>query len=160
MQYPRTLKNNIYLSNKRVPPPFFHSDANPVFGHVLIHFFWQNPCSCCNSGIDLVVALKYTLNNAKQISFRLARFRRSYVKCPAVALTSHTSNIVFLIDVRCAVHSDHIPFFCVCLSPIIVYLRNLFLFCTPRVWMLLIPMWVSRQKDEKMWNSYPLINQN
>ena len=39
MQYPRTLKNNIYHSNKRVPPPFFHSDTNPVFGHVLSHSF-------------------------------------------------------------------------------------------------------------------------
>ena len=39
MQYPRTLKNNIYHSNKRVPPPFFHLDASPVFGHVLIHYF-------------------------------------------------------------------------------------------------------------------------
>ena len=39
MQYPRTLKNNIYHSNKRVPPPFFHLDANPVFVHVLIHYF-------------------------------------------------------------------------------------------------------------------------
>ena len=39
MQYPPTLKNNIYHSNKRVPPPFFHSDTNPVFGHVLIHSF-------------------------------------------------------------------------------------------------------------------------
>ena len=39
VQYPRTLKNNSYLSKKRVPPPFFHSDTNPVFGHVLIHSF-------------------------------------------------------------------------------------------------------------------------
>ena len=39
IQYPRTLQNNIYHSNKRVPPPFFHSDTNPVFGHVLIHSF-------------------------------------------------------------------------------------------------------------------------
>ena len=33
IQYPRTLQN------KRVPPPFFHSDTNRVFGHVLIHSF-------------------------------------------------------------------------------------------------------------------------
>ena len=36
IQYPRTLKNNIYHSNKRGPPPFFHLDTNPVLGHVLI----------------------------------------------------------------------------------------------------------------------------
>ena len=59
MQYPPTLKNNIYHSNKRVPPPFFHSDTNPVFGHVLIHSF---ECSGCNSGINLVVTLVPTPN--------------------------------------------------------------------------------------------------
>ena len=36
-QYPRSLKNNIDDSNKRGPPPLFHSDTNPVLGHVLIH---------------------------------------------------------------------------------------------------------------------------
>ena len=39
IQYPHTLQNNNYRSNKRLPPPFFHSDTNPVFGHVLILFF-------------------------------------------------------------------------------------------------------------------------
>ena len=42
MQYPGTLKNNIYGSNKRVPPPIFHSDTNPAFGHVLLHSFDKN----------------------------------------------------------------------------------------------------------------------
>ena len=41
-QYPRTLKNNIYHSNKRLPPPFFHSDTNPVFRYVLIHSLKKN----------------------------------------------------------------------------------------------------------------------
>ena len=39
MQYPFTLKNNSCNSNKRVPAPFFHSDTNLIFGHVLIHSF-------------------------------------------------------------------------------------------------------------------------
>ena len=39
IQYPRTLKNNIYYSSKRVPPLSFESDINPVFCHVLIHSF-------------------------------------------------------------------------------------------------------------------------
>ena len=34
-----------------------------------------------------------------------------YVKPPAVVLTSPTSYIVFLVDVRCAVQSCHFPFF-------------------------------------------------
>ena len=37
MQNPETLKNNIYHSNKRGPPPFFHLDISPVLGHALIH---------------------------------------------------------------------------------------------------------------------------
>ena len=39
IQYPCTLQNNIYHSNKRVPLPFFNSDTNPVFCHLLIHSF-------------------------------------------------------------------------------------------------------------------------
>ena len=34
---PYTQTNNIYYSNKRGPPPFFHSDTSPVLGHVLVH---------------------------------------------------------------------------------------------------------------------------
>ena len=83
-----------------------------MFGHVLIHSF---ECSGCNSGIDLVVALEYTFfqlcSGAEQISVRLARFRRSYVKRPAVVLTSPTCYTAFLLDVRCAVQSGHVPFF-------------------------------------------------
>ena len=62
----------------------------------------------------MVVALEYTFFqlsfNSEQISVRLARFRRSYVKRPAVVLTSPTSYAVFLLDVRLAVQSDHVPF--------------------------------------------------
>ena len=31
------MQNSNYHSNKKVPPPFFDSDTNPVFGDVLIH---------------------------------------------------------------------------------------------------------------------------
>ena len=117
-------------------------------------FFWQIPCSGCNSGIDLVVALEYNFfqlyANAKQISVRLPRFRRSYVKRPGVLLSSHTSYTAFLVDIRCAVQSGHVFSFGSCLSSIIVYLRNLFLLNTA-----IALRWVNKQKDEKMWNSYP-----
>ena len=36
---PHTLKNNIYHRKKRVPPPFFNSYINPVFGLNPIHSF-------------------------------------------------------------------------------------------------------------------------
>ena len=120
MQYPRALKNNNYHSNKRVPWPFFSFRYQSCVWPRSDPFFWQNPCSGCNSGIDLVVALEYTFfqlcSNVEQISVRLARFRRSYIKRPAVVLTSHTSYTVFLLDVRCAVQSGHVSFFAaVCL---------------------------------------------
>ena len=77
-------------------------------------FFWQNPCSGGNSGIDLVVTLEYTFfqlcSNAKQISVRLARFKRSYVKHPAFVLTSPTSYTAFFLDVPCAFQSGYVPF--------------------------------------------------
>ena len=37
IQYAHTLENNIYHLNKPEPPPFFHSDINPILGHVLVH---------------------------------------------------------------------------------------------------------------------------
>ena len=130
IQYPRTLKNNIYYSNNRVPLPFFSFGYQSCVYQFCDPFFWQNPCSGCNSGIDLVVALEYTFSqlssNAKQISVKLPRFRRSYVKHPAVVLTSHISYTAFLLDMRCAVQSGYIPNFCSCLFQMIVYLRNLF----------------------------------
>ena len=39
VQYPRTLQNNIYNSNKRIPVPFFHLDTNPALRQILIHSF-------------------------------------------------------------------------------------------------------------------------
>ena len=159
MQYPRTLKNNIYRSNKRVPSPFFSFRYQFCVWPRSDPFFWQNPCFGCNSGIDLVVALEYTFfqlySNIEQIFVRLTRFRRSYVKRPAVVLNSHTSYTAFSLDVCCAVQSGHVSFFCSCLPPMVVYLRSLFLLNTPLAQMLLTPMWVNRQKDENMWNSYP-----
>ena len=92
-------------------------------------------CSGCNSGIEFVVAFKYAF--FQLCSIRLARFRRSSVKLLAVVLTSHTSYIAFLPDVRCAVQSGNVPFFCSYLSPMKVYLRNLFLLNTSLIRMLL-----------------------
>ena len=37
IKYPHTLKNNIYHSNKREPPPFFHLVTNTAIDHVLVH---------------------------------------------------------------------------------------------------------------------------
>ena len=87
----------------------------------------------------LVAALEYTsfrlCSNAKQISVRLARFRRSYVvNRLGVVLVNHTSYTDFLVDVCCAVQSGCVPFFCSCLSPVIVHLCNLFLLSSSVKW--------------------------
>ena len=64
--------------------------------------------------MDLDFALEYAFFqlcfSAKQISVRLARFRRSYVKCTAVVPTSHTSYAAFLLDVCWFVQSGQVPF--------------------------------------------------
>lgn len=41
IQYPHTLKNNMYHSNERVPPPFTHTDSNPALSHFLVYFVDQ-----------------------------------------------------------------------------------------------------------------------
>ena len=114
IQHTRTLKSNICYSNKRVPLPFVIRILSCVRPRS-DSFFWQNPCSGCNSGIDLVVAVGYTFfqfcSNAEQTSARLVRLTRIYVKRAAVVLTSHTSYITFLLDVLCAVQRDHVPLF-------------------------------------------------
>ena len=48
-------------------------------------FCWQNPCSCCNSGIDLVVVLEKNF-----FKFSSNTKSRKYVNCTAVVLTNFT----------------------------------------------------------------------
>ena len=124
MQYPCTLKNNIYSSNKLVPAPFFHWDTNFVFGHVLTHSLDKTHDLVVTVELIWLLLLNILCSNTKQISVRLTRFKWSYVKRPAVVLTSHTSYTVFLLDVRCAVQRGHVPFFaavcprwqCICVN--------------------------------------------
>ena len=113
---PYTLNNKIYHSHKWEPPPFVHLDTNTLsrFGP----FRWQNPCSLCNSGTDLVVVLEYIFFNfvpTPNKSLRFTKLRRSYANHTAVAPTNHCQSYTdFLLGVRCSKwpHS----FFCRCLS--------------------------------------------
>ena len=153
MQYPRTLENKIHHSNKRLPPPFFHSDINSVLGHVLIHFV--NKAHVLTVTVELICLLFLNnllqlCSNAKKITVRLTGFRRIFASRPAVVLTNHTSYTASLLYVRLAVQSGHINFvFCSCLYPVIVHLRNLFLLSPPVARMLVTPRWESRQKVVK-----------
>ena len=100
----QTNKNNMYHSNKREPPPFFHWYTNtwPRSGP----FFWQNLCSGRNSGTDLVVVLEYVffqLCSKPNEALRFTRFRRSSVNCTAVVLTNNCqSYTTYRLDVCCS----------------------------------------------------------
>ena len=121
-------------------------------------------------------------SNVEKISVRLTRFRRSYINRPAIVLTNHTSltpavSFDLFIDnyftsFRLFVCLPALElttfeqrallclkwprfFFCSCFFLMVVYLRNLFFLNICLARMLLTPRWVSRQKDDKMWNSYP-----
>ena len=98
IQYVCTLTSNIYHSNKRGPPRFFHLDTSPVLGHVLIH------------SVDKTYVLVVTVEliwllflNILPFNFvptpnkflRLKRFRKSYVNHPDVILTNYTSYTAF-----------------------------------------------------------------
>ena len=125
IQYPRTLKNSIYHSNKRGPPPFFHLDTNPVIGHALVHSVDKTQVLVVT--VDLIWLfflniLSFNFIAAPRKSCRFTRFIRSYVNRPVVVLTSHCqSYTAFLLDVR----SSKLPcsIFCGYLFPMIVDLR-------------------------------------
>ena len=104
IQYPSTLKNNIYHSKKREPPLFFHLDTNPVIGHALVYFADKTHVLVVT--MDLIWRLFLTILSFNFVatpgkSFRFTRFIRSYVNLPAIVLTNHCqSYTAFLLDVR------------------------------------------------------------
>ena len=106
IQYPRTLKNNIYHSNKRRPPPFFHLDTNPVIGHALVHSVDKTHVLVVT--VDLIWLLFLNILSSNFVAtprkfLRFTRFIRSNVNRPVVVLTNHyQSYTAFLLDVRCS----------------------------------------------------------
>ena len=150
IKYPHTLKNNIYHSNKREPPPFFHLDTNAVTGHSLVHSVDKTHVAT----VDLIWflflnILSFNFVAAPRKSLRFTSFVRSYTNRPAVVLTNDCqSYTVFLLDVRCSKLPCSI--FCSCLFPMIVHLRywaHRLLECCELGW----------SADEQMWNSYKYI---
>ena len=110
IQNPRTLQKNIYQLNKRVPSPFFFQIPSYLWP---IHSFDKTYVLLVTVELIWLLLLNILSFNfvPRRTNFRLARFRRSYVKRPAVVLTSCTSYTAFLLDVRCAVQNDHVSFF-------------------------------------------------
>ena len=140
IQYPHTLKNNIYISNNRGPPTFFHSYTNTVLDTwsilltkpvlvVTVELIWLLFLN--------IISFNYVPTSNKFLRF--TRFIKSYAYCPAIVLIKST----LLFCLMCVVQSRNFCFFeavcsqwlCVCVTPV------------ARV--LLTPRWTSKWKDVK-----------
>ena len=132
IQYPRTLNNNIHHSNRREPPLYFHSNIN-IWTRILV----------ATVGLISSSFLNILFFNFSDKSLRFTRSRRSYVNRTAFFLTNHCNSCNFFVKVTLVlmytVQSGHFSFFCSCLFPMIVHLRNLFLLSTRVAQMLLSP---------------------
>ena len=100
----RTMKNNIYHSNKCGPLLFLHLETNLVIGHVMVHSV--DKTHVLDATVDLIWLLflnilSFNFVATPRKSLRFTRFIRSYVNRPAVVLTNHCqSYTAFLLDVR------------------------------------------------------------
>ena len=110
----------------------FHSDTSVVLWNVLVHYVEKSHFLVVTVELIWLFLLNILSLNFVQKpnkSLRLRKFRRSYVHRSVVVQTNHCKiSTAFLLDGRCAKwpHS-FFSFFCGCLSPTIVHLRNLFL---------------------------------
>ena len=105
IQYPRTLNNNIYHSNKPGPPTFFHSYNNPAIGYALVHYFDKIHVLVVTVELIWLLFLNILSFNffpTPRKSLWSTRFRRSYVNRPAVVLPNHYQTTAFLLGVRCS----------------------------------------------------------
>ena len=91
LQYPRTLKSNIYHSNEWGLPLFLHVDTSPATGHALVDSVDKTRVLVVTVNLIWllflnIVSLKFvaTPNNL----FRFTRFISSYVNHPALDLTN------------------------------------------------------------------------
>ena len=105
IQYPRTLDNKIYHSNKQGPPPFFHLDTNSVPGQVLPHSVDKTHVLVVKMELIWLLFLNIlpfnfvpTLNK----SLRLSRFRRSCVSHNAVVLIKITRLLCLMCAAKVA----------------------------------------------------------
>ena len=106
IQYPRTLKNNTYHSNKWGTPLFLQLSTSPVIGHALVHSVDKTHVLVVT--VDLIWLLFFNILSFNFVAtpkkfLRFTRIIRSYVNRPAVVLTNHyQSYTAFLFDVRCS----------------------------------------------------------
>ena len=97
IQYSRTLKSNIYHSNKRGTPSCFHSDTNPVIDHALVHSVDKTYVLVVTVELIWLLFLNILSFNFVPIprkSLRFTRFGRSYENHPVVVLTLNSTHQV------------------------------------------------------------------
>ena len=148
MQYPCTLKNNIYHSNKWRPPLFLHLNTNPVIGHALVHSV--NKTHVLDVTVDLIWLLFLNIHSFNFVitpskSLRFTRFKRNYINRPALVLSNHCqSYTAFLFDVCSSKLS------CSIFLKLLVPNDSAFaLLSTPVARMLWTTRWVGRKTDVK-----------
>ena len=93
IQYPRTLKNNIYHSNNGNHHQFLIRIS--ILGHALVHSVDKTHVLVVTVKlIGLLFLNIFSFNFAPTLnkSLRFTRFRRSYVNHTAVVLTNHCQN--------------------------------------------------------------------
>ena len=122
MQYLHFLKNNIYHSNKRGQPPFYHLNTIPVLGRVLEHSVDKTHVLVVT--VELIwllflnkLSFNFVPTPNKSLMFTI--FRRSYVNQTAVVLTNHCqSYTTFYLDMHCSKWPRFFfSFFCSRLAP-------------------------------------------
>ena len=125
IQYPRTLRNNIYHSDKQGTPSFFHPDTNPVTAHALFHFVDKTHILVVTVEVIWLLflnSLSFNFVLTTRKSLRFTRFRGSYVNRHAVVLTNYRQSYTpFLVNV--CYSKQRRCFFCSCLFPMIVNLH-------------------------------------
>ena len=85
----------------RGPPPFSHSDTNPVLGHVLVHSVDKTHVLVVTVELIWLFLNMLSFNFVPTLnkSLRFMRFRRSYVNLPAVVPVK----VTLLLFAGCAV---------------------------------------------------------
>ena len=153
IQYSRTLNGNIYHSNKRGPPPFLLSDTDPIIGHALAHSVDKTHVLVVTLELIWLLFLNIISFNfapTQRKSFRFTRFRRTYVNCPVIVLTSHCQSCtVFLLDVCCTKQPRSFL-----LKLFVANYGAFTLLSTLVALMLLTSRWADRQRNEKQSQMY------
>ena len=106
IQYPRTLKNNIYHFKEMGTTTISSSGYQPCNWPRLVHSVDKTHVLVVTVNLIwllLLDILSFNSPTTPRKILRFTRFIRSCINCPAVVLTNHwQSYTAFLLDVRCS----------------------------------------------------------